>query len=74
MNLEEMIGRFKKSENKKKEWVENQKKKKEEEEKKLCSHKPKMDKNSIKINLKIKDDFLERQKIKDEQKRNSYYE
>ena len=69
MNLEEMIGRFKKSENKKKEWVENQKKKKEEEEKKLCSHKPKMDKNSIKINLKIKDDFLERQKIKDEQKR-----
>ena len=69
MNLEEMFGRFKKNEKKKKEWVENEKKKKEEEEKKLCSYKPKMDKNSIKINLKIKDNFLERQKMKDEQKK-----
>ena len=34
LNFEEMIGRFQKDINKKKEWVENQKKKKEEEEKK----------------------------------------
>ena len=69
MNFEEMIGRFKKDINKKKEWIENQKKKKEEEEKKLCSHAPKMDKNSMKINLKLKNNFFERQKIKIDQKK-----
>ena len=69
VNFEEMIGRFQKDINKKKEWVENQKKKKEEEEKKLCSHAPKMDKNSMKINLKLKNNFFERQKIKIDQKK-----
>ena len=69
LNLEEMMDRFQKDENKKKEWLENQKKKKEEEEKKQCSHAPKINKVSKKINLKIKDDFFERQKKRDEQKK-----
>ena len=69
VNIEEMIERVQKGINKKKIWIENQKKKKEEEEKKLCSYAPKMDKNSKKINLKIKENFLERQKIKIEQKK-----
>ena len=38
-------------------------------EKKTCSHVPKINKVSQKINLKLKDDFLERQKLKDEQKK-----
>ena len=50
-------------------WIESQKKKKEEEERKLCSYAPKINKNSKKINLKFKDDFLGRQKLKDEQKK-----
>ncbi len=68
INIEEMIIRFKKDQNKKEEWIEKQKKKKEEDEKKICSYAPKINKNK-KINLKIKDDFLTRQKFKDEQKK-----
>ena len=69
VNVEKMMDRFQKDEDRKKEWIENQKKKREEEEKKACSHIPKINKVSKKINLKLKDDFLERQKLKDEQKR-----
>jgi len=69
VNVEKMMDRFQKDEDRKKEWLENQKKKREEEEKKTCSHVPKINKVSQKINLKLKDDFLERQKLKDEQKK-----
>jgi hypothetical protein len=69
VNVEKMMDRFQKDEDRKKEWIENQKKKREEEEKKTCSHVPKINKVSQKINLKLKDDFLERQKLKDEQKK-----
>jgi len=69
INVDEMMIRFKMGENKKKEWIESQKKKKEEEERKLCSYAPKINKNSKKMNLKFKDDFLGRQKLKDEQKK-----
>ena len=69
VNVEKMMDRFQKDEDRKKEWIENQKKKREEEEKKTCSHIPKINKVSQKINLKFKDDFLERQKLKDEQKK-----
>ena len=69
VNVEKMMDRFQKDEDRKKEWIENQKKKREEEEQKECSHVPKINKVSQKINLKLKDDFLERQKLKDEQKK-----
>ena len=69
VNVEKMMDRFQKDEDRKKEWIENQKKKREEEEKKTCSHVPKINKVSQKINLKLKDDFLERQKLKDEKKK-----
>ena len=69
LNVVEMMDRFQKDEDKKKEWLENQKKKKEEEEKKVCSHAPKINKVSKKINLKMKDDFFERQKKREEQKK-----
>ena len=69
VNVEKMMDRFQKDEDRKKEWIENQKKKREEEEQKACSHVPKINKVSQKINLKLKDDFLERQKLKDEQKK-----
>jgi len=69
INVDDMMVRFKMGEDKKKEWIESQKKKKEEEERKLCSYAPKINKNSKKINLKFKDDFLGRQKLKDEQKK-----
>ena len=61
VNIEEMMIRFKNDQNRKKEWIEKQRKKKEEDEKKLCSYIPKTNRNK-KINLKIKDDFLSRQK------------
>jgi hypothetical protein len=69
VNIEQMIDRFQKDEDRKKEWIENQKKKREEEEKKICPHVPKINKVSQKINIKLNDDFLERQKLKDEQKK-----
>ena len=68
-NLEEMIIRFKIDEDKKNEWIKSQKKKKEEEERKICPYAPKINKKSKKINLKFKDDFFGRQKLKDEQKK-----
>lgn len=69
VNIEEMMIRFKIDEEKKKEWIENQRKKKEEEERRICSYAPKINKKSKKINLKFKDDFFGRQKLKDEQKK-----
>jgi hypothetical protein len=50
VNVEKMMDRFQKDEDRKKEWIENQKKKREEEEKKSCSHIPKINKVSQKIN------------------------
>ena len=66
VNVSEMMERFQRVENRKKEWLENQKKKREEEEQKIYTHAPKINKIS---QIKFKDDFLERQKIKDEQKK-----
>jgi hypothetical protein len=66
VDVNEMMERFQKVLNRKKEWLENQKKKKEEEEKKIYSHAPKINKIS---QIKFKDDFFERQKIKEEQKK-----
>ena len=69
VNVEEMMDRFQKVEDRKKEWLENQKKKRDEQEKRLYTHAPKINKPNKKINIKLKDDFLERQKMKDEQKK-----
>jgi centrosomal protein CEP76 len=64
-----MMIRFKIDEEKKKEWIESQRKKKEEEQRRICPYAPKINKKSKKINLKFKDDFFGRQKLKDEQKK-----
>ena len=68
VNIEEMMLRFQNDQNRKKEWIEKQRKKKEDDEKKLCTDIPKTNRNK-KINLKIKDDFLSRQKLLNEQKK-----
>ena len=67
VNFEGMIERFKKEENKRKEWLEKERKKKGEEEKKMYRIVPKMNKKSKKIYLQLKNDFNDRQKIKMEE-------
>ena len=67
INLNKMFERFKenerkKKEKKKKEKIEKLKREKEEKELEQCFYKPHLNKKSLDINKKIKDDFLTRQK------------
>ena len=65
INFEEKVGRLKNEENKKKDMAEKDKKKKEGENKKRDMN---VEKTNEKINLKIKEGFLEKQKKKENTK------
>jgi len=62
VNLNKMFERFEENEKKKKEKIEKLKREKEEKELEQCFYKPLLNKKSLDINKKIKDDFLTRQK------------
>ena len=62
INLNKMFERFEENERKKKEKIEKLKREKEEKELEQCFYKPLLNKKSLDINKKIKDDFLTRQK------------
>ena len=62
INLNKMFERFEDNERKKKEKIEKLKREKEEKELEQCFYKPLLNKKSLDISKKIKDDFLTRQK------------
>jgi len=62
VNLNKMFERFDENERKKKEKIEKLKREKEEKELEQCFYKPLLNKKSLDMNKKIKDDFLTRQK------------
>jgi hypothetical protein len=63
VNLNKMLERFEENERKKKEKIEKLKREKEEKELEQCFYKPLLNKKSLNINKRLKNDFLTRQQI-----------